>query len=73
MKGPTWVEVALFGAAGATATCGGLLWTGLYGVPHHGGLGLVLFVAGLVAATVFVALVDGELDEVGQPHDGPPQ
>jgi hypothetical protein len=55
---PGAVEVGLFFGAGALILPGGLLWTGLYGVPHHGGLGMIMFVSGVVLATIFAALAD---------------
>lgn len=63
------VAVGAFGVAGLLANVGGLLWTGLYGFPHRGGLGFALVVGALVALTVCAALADGLPD----PHEGPPQ
>lgn len=73
MKEPSALEVGLFGASGAMCMGGGLLWTGLYGFPHHGTVGFVLFIGGMVAGTIFVALTDGGTEQFTQPYDWPPQ
>jgi hypothetical protein len=52
---PGVVEVGLFFGAGALILPGGLLWTGLYGAPHHGVLGMIMVVGGMVLATIFAA------------------
>ena len=69
-------QVGLFAAAGCLVLAGGLLWTGLYGVPHHGRLGMAMFVVGATLATIFTALTDSEeggLQDPPQAHGGPPQ
>lgn len=63
------MQVALLWASGIFCMVGGLFWTGLYGFPHFGPLGLVLFVAGGVSVTALVAL--GE--PPGQNDNRPPQ
>lgn len=64
-----WDEYGCLAVGGACSLVGGLLWTGLYGVPHNGAWGFALFVAGVVAATILVGLLEGS----GDPGDGPPE
>lgn len=66
---PGWLELGLLAGAGALATGGGLLWTGLYGMPHKGGIGFVLWVLGAAMAAAFAGLTEKEF----QPDDGPPE
>lgn len=73
---PGWPRVALLWFSGCLVIPGGLLWTGLYGVPHRGQLGFGMFVVGATLATIFTALTDSEEGGLHDPpdgHDRPPQ
>ncbi len=59
----TTTELILFWFAGLLAIGGGLLWTGMYGVPQNTMAGFVVFVLGLCCTGVFLGLADGEADK----------
>lgn len=63
------LHLVLFAISGFATMVGGLLWTGLYGVPFRPAIGVGLFLFGATVGSAFFGLVD---KEPNQPDDGPP-
>lgn len=55
------VELGLFASAGLLMVPGGLIWTGLYGVPQNEPIGFTMFVLGAMCGSIFWGLTDKEL------------